>query len=146
MKLGLLKYAMLVVSIMGATSVVSQQPFGLDVTFRTNLDENFINSIYPFPDGKLLISGKFVIPGLQGYRYLSKLNLDGSRDLSFTTEGFGGGRLTAWEDKFYVFGGQIVRRIHTDGKRLELQYGVIRHVSFTPRRRLSCLRGWTSAL
>jgi hypothetical protein len=92
----------------------AQAPFALDTTFRTSVQEQYVNSIAPFEDGRLLISGQIKFPGDMFTRGSAILLPDGSRDPSFTSF-VGQGKLTPWNGKYYVSVGQTVRRLTGEG-------------------------------
>jgi uncharacterized delta-60 repeat protein len=92
----------------------AQVPFALDPGFGVDMDRESITALIPLPDGKVLISGRLYFGSSIQQVSLSRLNHDGTRDLSFS-EGYGGGDLAAWMDKYYVRSGDIIRRILPDG-------------------------------
>ena len=108
------QYALAVV--LGATASASAQvPFSLDTTFRTAIQSQYVNSLALLPDGKLLLSGMIRFPGDINARGSARLLASGQRDLSFTYF-TGGGKLTPWNDNFYVSVGQEVRRLFPTGQ------------------------------
>lgn len=99
----------------GAAIVACAQiPFALDATFRTEINDQYVTSLLPLPDGELLASGSIRYPGDISVRLLSRLDVNGDRVPSFPYA-YGGGRLTPWEDRLYVAVGQLVRRVFPDG-------------------------------
>jgi hypothetical protein len=109
------------VAALGAATVASaQEPFGLDGSFHTNIQPQHsqnVGSILLLPDGNMYISGTFQFPGDLNDRYFGRLHADGSRDLSYPEGypyGYGGGRITPWQDRYYVSTGEI-RRCTMDG-------------------------------
>ena len=95
-----------------------QQPFDLDTTFRTEVNTWYVSSLAPLPDGRVFLSGMIRFPGDPGgsFRGSAMLLADGSRDLSFpvfplTT---GAGKVTPWNDQYYVATTQTVRRLDED--------------------------------
>ncbi len=103
----------LAVVIATATSAAAQQPFELDLNFRTSIQENYINSIVFLSDGDIFISGRIKFPGDQNYRGSAKLLASGQRDLTFPSfpQTTGGGKITPWSDQFYVQVSATVRRL-----------------------------------
>ncbi len=97
-------------------SVKPQQPFDLDTSFRTSINTWYVNSILPLDDGSILVSGQAHYPGdpVGSFRMLSKLLASGQLDSSFPEWTPGGGKLTQWEDGFYV-GGHTIRRVLMNG-------------------------------
>ena len=104
----------LVASVLLATSALGQDPFSLDTTFHTVIQQQYVNSLAVMPSGELLISGTMRFPGEFSDRLLAKLNSAGTRVPSFPFT-YGGGKLTNWTDRYYVANGQIVRRLLPDG-------------------------------
>ncbi len=101
--------------ILVASAVQPQAPFDLDTTFRTGIEETYVNSILVDENGGLIISGRFRLPGLEGQRTMARLYSTGEVDDSFYASGLGGGGLTPWNDRFYVATTQTVRRLTVDG-------------------------------
>jgi uncharacterized delta-60 repeat protein len=95
---------------------VAQQPFEIDLSFRTQIDPWYVSSILPQADGRLLVSGWMEFPGLENPQLLARLEPNGDRDASFPLDQVGQGRLTAWEDRVYVGRTQIVSRILLNGQ------------------------------
>lgn len=95
----------------------AQTPFSLDLDFRTEIDTWYVSSILPQDDGKVIISGqiRFNDDGPIPFRSGARLFPDGTRDPSFASPAFMGGKLTKWEDRVYQGNGQIVRRSWPDG-------------------------------
>jgi uncharacterized delta-60 repeat protein len=93
-----------------AGPVLSQETFRLDTTFRTEIQRKYVNSLLPTSDGKLIVSGVMRFPGEFSDKRLVRLLPDGSRDPTFNNSGLGGGKITPWQDQFYVNAG-LVRRI-----------------------------------
>jgi uncharacterized delta-60 repeat protein len=94
-----------------------QVPFDLDTSYRTVIDVQYVNSVQPLSDGKLLISGRVRLPGENFYRGSARLLNDGELDGSFppfplTT---GNGDIVRWMDGFYVGTGGGVRRLDGTG-------------------------------
>lgn len=109
-------------AIWAASMGLAQQPFDLDLGFRTNIltssvNSQYVNSILPMDDGTLIISGQFRLPGDPLYnKHLTRLLPNGQSDMAFPTSGFGGGRITPWQDDlFYVAAGQSVSRMFSNG-------------------------------
>ena len=97
-------------------SSTAQQPWSVDTTFRIDAQERGASSVIPLPDGKVIVSGGIQFPGNANTTRLSRLNAEGSRDLSFFESGFGGSTITLWNDRFYAEGGTTVRRFLMDGQ------------------------------
>lgn len=95
---------------------VAQQPFEIDLSFRTQIDPWYVSSILPQADGRLLVSGWMEFPGLESPQLLARLEPNGDRDASFPIDQVGQGKLTAWEDRIYVGRTQIVSRILPNGQ------------------------------
>ncbi|MEO8588175.1 MAG: delta-60 repeat domain-containing protein [Flavobacteriales bacterium] len=93
-----------------ATTICAQIPFSLDTTFRTVIGQQYVNSVLPLPDGKLIASGIMRFPDEFSDKRLVRLLPDGTRDESFYNSGLGGGLISWQADKFYVNAG-IPRRI-----------------------------------
>ncbi len=92
----------------------AQVPFGLDTTFRTAIDTWYVSSIVPLADGDILLSGHMKFPGEVSERLLARLDASGQADLAFPASP-GGGKLTAWDDRYYVSVGLGVKRFWEDG-------------------------------
>ena len=109
----------------GEIVIIAQAPFSVDTTFQAQLVSSIsgggptVNSIIPLEDGRVIISGTFRFPGDPIPPLVSRhgalLNLDGSVDPSYPPYPAMGGKMTRWEDKFYVGVGQTVRRRHISG-------------------------------
>ncbi|HMC97310.1 MAG TPA: delta-60 repeat domain-containing protein, partial [Flavobacteriales bacterium] len=94
------------------TSSFAQMPFSLDTTFRTEIMQQYVNSILALPDGKVIASGVMRFPGGFSDKTLVRLLADGTQDPSFYNSGLGGGGLKPWQsDRFYVAGTYTPRRI-----------------------------------
>lgn len=91
----------------------AQQPFDLDPSFQTDLQRYNVSSIALLGDSDLLLSGRFRLVGDQVDRYLYRVHYDGGGYIGFPYA-YGGGKLTAWMDRFYVGDGSV-RRIYPDG-------------------------------
>ncbi len=93
-----------------------QQPFDLDTSFRTLLEGRNVNSIVPLSDGSIVVSGRMRFPEFPWTeKLLARLAPNGTLDPSFAATGLGGGRITVWTNKYYVQGGQSLRRVNLDG-------------------------------
>lgn len=97
-------------------AAMAQQPFDIDISFRTQIDPWFVSSVLPQSDGRLLVSGWMEFPGLENPQLLARLEPNGNRDASFPLDQVGQGKLTAWEDRVYVGRTQIVSRILLNGQ------------------------------
>lgn len=94
-----------------------QQPFDLDGDFRAPINEQYLGSVLPLSDGKVLIAGTFIFPGDNPGipRSGARLLPNGENDPNFQAYPGMGGKLTAWNDRFYSGAGQSVRRLNMDG-------------------------------
>ncbi|MEO8591127.1 MAG: delta-60 repeat domain-containing protein [Flavobacteriales bacterium] len=94
-----------------------QVPFALDPTFRAHFDNWYVNSIFPQPDGKVIIAGQIGFPGAEPLEYtgIARLNADGSWDPTFSYSQLGNGMITPWNDRFYIASNYVVRRVFLDG-------------------------------
>ncbi|HMQ77916.1 MAG TPA: delta-60 repeat domain-containing protein, partial [Flavobacteriales bacterium] len=97
-----------------ATLGSAQLPFELDTSFRTLITQSNVNSIAILPDGDLLLSGLIRFSGDIGDRGTVKLSSSGARRTWYPYT-YGGGKLTEWNGKYYVTGGQTVQRLDTSG-------------------------------
>ncbi len=106
----------LALTLMGLRPMLAQQPFALDVDFRTEIDTWYVSSIAPLPDGDVLLSGQIRFPGdpIGTFRLLARVDANGQRQEWFPY-GYGGGKLVPWANRFYVGNNQIVRRVWPDG-------------------------------
>ena len=97
----------------------AQQPFDLDPSFQPSFVTTgvglSVNSVLPLADGDLIISGGVKFPGDFSPRAGTRLNPDGTRDLSYVDYPLTGGKLTAWNGRFYAKNGYGVRRLWLDG-------------------------------
>ncbi|MFZ1693925.1 MAG: T9SS type A sorting domain-containing protein [Flavobacteriales bacterium] len=77
----------------------------------------YVSSIGILNDGKILVSGNVSFTGSSLEYGSARLNPDGSRDLSFPPfpQSIGAGKLTSWQDRFYVGTAQLVRRLTPSG-------------------------------
>ncbi|MCB9184291.1 MAG: T9SS type A sorting domain-containing protein [Flavobacteriales bacterium] len=110
-----LNHLVLAVALIAATCALAQQPFELDTTFRTEIEQRYVNSLLPMPDGKLIASGVMRYQGMVPEYTLARLNADGSLDDTYYNSGLGGGRITAWSNRLYVSTSYSVRRILQSG-------------------------------
>ncbi|MBK8497274.1 MAG: T9SS type A sorting domain-containing protein [Flavobacteriales bacterium] len=94
-----------------------QVPFALDPTFQANFDTWYVSSVAPMSDGGVLLSGQIKFTGDMSFRGSAKLLANGQRDFAFPTfpQTTGGGKITPWNDKFYVATSQTVRRLDEEG-------------------------------
>jgi uncharacterized delta-60 repeat protein len=104
-----------VATLVVATLGLAQQPFNLDMGFRTSIQQVSVNSVLPLPDGNVLISGMFRYPGDASWRTGARLMQDGALDPTFPAYPSMGGRITPWQDKIYVGLSQTVRRLLLNG-------------------------------
>jgi len=94
----------------------AQWNFTVDTTFQAEVEGKNINDLMVMPDGKIFLSGRIRFLGDDFDRGSSKLLANGARDMSFPSfpETTGGGKITPWENSFYVSNG-LVRRLNSDG-------------------------------
>jgi hypothetical protein len=107
-----------VAALLAATVSFTQWHFRLDTTFRTSITERNVNSMAFLSTGELLLSGRIRFqtdpPWVSADRYLASVDVNGEQVPEFPY-GYGGGKLTPWEDRFYVSVGQTVRRVFSSG-------------------------------
>ena len=89
-----------------------QWVFQLDTTFRTDIQNRFVNALAEMPNGDLLLSGTMRFPGEMSDRLLAKVDPYGTRDISFPFT-FGGGEITRWGNQYYVATGTVQRLLPT---------------------------------
>ncbi len=100
-----------------ASMGMAQQPFDLDLGFRTNIltsgvfTSQYVNSIHVLDDGKLYVSGQFHFAGDATMAYFKRLNSDGQLDVTFPNVGAGTGKITPWSNGYYVGTGQEIKRL-----------------------------------
>jgi hypothetical protein len=104
-----------------ATSLVAsdtrpQQPFDLDIEFRTKINSWYVSGVAPLPDGDVLLSGQIRFPGdpIGTFRLLARVDHHGNQ-VSWFPYAYGGGKLTEWNGRYYVLNNQIVHRVWPDG-------------------------------
>jgi hypothetical protein len=102
---------------------LAQAPFALDTTFRTEFETWYVSSTLPLEDGKILASGVMRFPGELYDKRLVRLLPNGERDETFYNSGLGQGKITEWEDKFYVSGSFSLRRVQYNGNN-DLSFGM----------------------
>ena len=100
-------------AVLVAIGAFSQWTFKLDTTFRTQITHRNVNSIAVQDDG-IVLSGTIRFPGDMSDRLLTKVDLSGDQVVSFPF-GYGGGKITEWNDRYYVSVGQGVQRVLTTG-------------------------------
>lgn len=93
-----------------AGAALAQVPFALDVTLATNVQNRYVTSVLPLPNGTVIISGAFKFPGDLYERTGALLNSDGTRNTSFPEVAQMGGKLMPWLGRIYSGNGNIVRR------------------------------------
>ena len=103
-----------VAALMAATAACGQWSFTLDTTFRTQIVQQNVNSMAVLPSGELLLSGLIRFPGDMYDRPLAKVTSSGQQVVTFPY-GYGSGKLTPWNDQFYVQNGNLVRRLLPSG-------------------------------
>ncbi len=126
-----MRHSTLLVAILAANSGASQQPFDLDLSFRTSIHENYVNSMAILDNGDLLVSGKIRWTGDQFDRGYVRIDASGVRVVPFPDFAPGGGKLVAWQDRFYVGNGPGVRRIFPTGL-IDGSFNMIGVPYFTP--------------
>jgi len=101
---------------LAAIVAFAQWNFTVDTTFQAEVEGKNINDLMVMPDGKIFLSGRIRFLGDDFDRGSSKLLANGARDMSFPSfpETTGGGKITPWENSFYVSNG-LVRRLNSDG-------------------------------
>jgi uncharacterized delta-60 repeat protein len=99
-----------------AAPICAQIPFSVDEEFQSLFISKYVNSIAYFSDGSILISGDLTFGDETFNRRMAKLFPDGSRNDNFPITGIGGGKITAWEDRFYIATNTLVRRILSNGQ------------------------------
>ncbi|MCI1753118.1 MAG: hypothetical protein LKM36_09695 [Flavobacteriales bacterium] len=73
-----------------ATAAAAQQPFDLDLTFRTNITGNFVLSVAPLVDGTILLSGAIKFPNYPLFPLgLAKIQSNGSSNYFILRPGGG---------------------------------------------------------
>jgi len=102
--------------LVGAATACAQQPFDLDLSYRTQIDEIYVSSIAVLSNNQILASGVISFNGSSQEHGCVRLNPDGSRDNSFPTfpYSYGGSKITPWNDRYYVAGG-LPRRLTPNG-------------------------------
>jgi uncharacterized delta-60 repeat protein len=94
---------------------VAQQPFELDLSFRTTISDQHVSDMLLLQDGKLFVTGQLRWPGEVTFRANARLLPDGQRDMTYTGA-FGDKNIIPWQDgKFYVQSGGLVQRKLPDG-------------------------------
>ncbi len=112
----IVKHMFAVATTLVATAAWAQQPFDLDPSFRLNAESVWISSIFPLPDGDIIVSGLIAVPGeWPNERGGAKLHQDGSLDLNFPANALMGGKITPWQDRYYCGNGQGIRRLLMNG-------------------------------
>jgi uncharacterized delta-60 repeat protein len=106
---------LVVAALVAATAASAQWQFELDTTFRTVVTRLAVASVLPQVDGSVIASGPMRFPGEMNDKLLVKFLPNGARDEAFNNSGLGRGKLTAWQDRFYVGTAATVRRILYSG-------------------------------
>lgn len=94
---------------------MAQGPLALDSTFRCPFHDWYVNSALALNDGNVLLSGRIRLPSEFEQKTLVLVGPSGERVETFYNSGLGGGRITAWNDRYYVATTQTVRRILPSG-------------------------------
>lgn len=115
MSISRLTRLLIVGSMVAPHTAQPQVPFGLDTSFRTDIDAWYVASAMPLENGQILISGQIRFPGEFSFRSGARLNEDGSRDLGYPDVAYMGGKITKWNGKVYAESGNIVRRVLLEG-------------------------------
>src|SRR5262245_16399317 len=80
--------AMLCLAVASFPQLLSAQPSfppgALDSTFASGLDGS-VQAVLIQPDGRLLVSGGFYVPGVTSYTRLVRLTVNGAYDPTFAT-------------------------------------------------------------
>ena len=106
----------LVVSICLTRLAWPQSPLDLDDSFRTDMQQIFVNSSLPDEGGGLIISGRFRFSDVPNEKRTARLTPDGTLDATYNTSALGGGRLVPWNNGLvYVGTTQTVRRLLPSG-------------------------------
>lgn len=115
-----------------ATLTLTAQPGTLDLTFNPGSGANneYVRRIVVQPDGKILVAGEFTQFNGQNFKYLVRLNANGSLDETFNTgSGFNGaiGDIALQSNGKIIVGGsfssfngtsaQYLLRLNADGSR-----------------------------
>lgn len=118
-----MKHLLALATIGVASAAMPQQPFDLDPSFRTNMIGDFVKSVVPLNDDNLLLSGNIRFPGTPNWEFpqsLAKVQPNGSLIIGYPPPLWGvaasSGRITPWQDKYYVYGGDAYRLL-TNGDR-----------------------------
>ncbi|MFN6177489.1 MAG: hypothetical protein ACK46G_08140 [Flavobacteriales bacterium] len=93
----------------------AQWSFTVDPTFQTQIVQQNVNDILLNEDGTLIASGRMRLPSDISDRRLIRLHGNGTNNPSFANTGVGGGKLTHWQDRFYVGHAQSLRRVLLNG-------------------------------
>lgn len=106
--------AAIIAAALQCPQALGQWSFMLDTSFRTTIQDRAVNSIALLENGQILASGMIRFPGDMSFRGSARLNVNGSRDLTFADFN-GQGKLTPWQSKHYVAIAATVRRLHSNG-------------------------------
>ena len=98
-----------------ATSASAQYPLMLDTNFRVVLQSQSVNSIMQLADGDLILSGRLRLEGEWSDRSMIKVDAYTGVQIPVAGGLYGGGKLTRWEEKYYVGNGQTLRRLNANG-------------------------------
>lgn len=113
-----MRYNTVAALLLGAATAVAQQPFDLDVSFRTTIERIYVSSIAQMNDGGLLVSGRIGFTNNQFDPVMGSVRLfnNGVRDTQFPTFPLttGGSKIVHWNDGFYVDNG-LPRRLLSNG-------------------------------
>lgn len=115
MTAGDLTKAMLCMVALAAMQGYAQQPFDLDTSFRSTILLSNVNSVLPWEDGSIHLSGQIQFPGDSGPRLGARLLADGTLDTGFPLGTFRGGKLTKWNGRIYQGWVNTIVRAWPDG-------------------------------
>jgi len=113
------RYNTVAALLLGAATAVAQEPFDLDLSFRTNIQNTYVSSVVVLENGQLLLAGEMVFQGEDPFVVScgARLNSDGSRDALFPlypSWGCGIG-FKRWNEQYYVDTQGLPRRLLPTG-------------------------------
>lgn len=98
-----------------AHATLPQAPFDLDASFRTELNKKYVSSMVVLEGGDLLLSGVLRWDGDAFDRGYVRVDPSGARVFPYPDFAPGGGRITPWNERYYIGNANIVRRIWANG-------------------------------
>ncbi|MBK9512702.1 MAG: T9SS type A sorting domain-containing protein [Flavobacteriales bacterium] len=107
----------MVAALVAATTALGQWSFTVDTTFRVPLVAQNVNDLLLNEDGTLIASGRMTVEGQwpPTVQYpILRFDSDGLIDNMFQIQA-GGGKLTTWQDRFFVSTGAYPLRVLSDG-------------------------------